>query len=105
MSNTVKQGDTHSITLTVYDTVAGTPTPLNLTGATVRLLAKLGADALIILTASINADPATGKVHHTLTGTLEPGTYNIEVEVTQGGTITTAPTTGFATLVVTPDLR
>jgi hypothetical protein len=102
MSNTVKQGDTHSITLTVYESVGGVPTPLDLTGSTVRLLAKLGTETTVILTAALGVDPGT--VEHTLTGTLAAGTYSVEVEVTQGGAITTAPTEGYATLIVTPDL-
>lgn len=104
MSNTVKKGDTHAITLTVFDTVGSTPTPLDLTGATVRLLAKAGEATTVVLTATLDADPTTGIVHHTLTGTLPAGTYKVEVEVTQGGAITTAPTTGYATLIVEDDL-
>lgn len=104
MSNIVKQGDTHSITFTVYETVGSTPTPRDLTDpvATVRVLAKKGTEATVVLAASVGGDPGT--VVHTLTGTLPAGTYQVEVEVTQGGAITTAPTTGYETLIVEPDL-
>jgi hypothetical protein len=102
MSNTVKSGDTHAITLTVFDDVGA---PVDLTGSTVRLLAKLAAGGTLeVLDATLDAAPTTGMVHHTLTGTLVAGTYNVEVEVTLGGVITTAPTEGYATLIVTPDL-
>jgi hypothetical protein len=103
MSNTVKTGDTHAITLTVFNDVGAAK---DLTGATVRLLAKLqgSADPATVLTATLDGNPTTGKVHHTLTGLLAAGTYDVEVEVTLGGVKTTAPTEGYATLIVAPDL-
>lgn len=101
MSNKVKRGDTHSIFFTVYES---TGAPKNLTGATVRLLAKTETGTLQVLTATLDADPTTGKVHHNLTGTLLAGTYDVEVEVTLGGVVTTSPTDGYAQLIVTPDL-
>ena len=101
MSNIVKSGDTHSITLTVNDSAGS---PVDLTGSTIRLLARINDDsaAMVELTSALGA--GTGEVTHTLTGTLPVGTYNVEVEATIGGVTTTAPTEGYATLVVTQDL-
>lgn len=102
MSNTVKRGDTHAITLTVKDS---TGAPVDLTGATVRLLASVNSsgDPATVLPTTIS-DAVNGVVTHTLTGSLLAGTYSIEVEYTIGGVITTAPTDGYATLVVKADL-
>lgn len=102
MSNTVKRGDTHAITLTVKDSAG---LPVDLTGATVRLLASItnSPDPAEVLPATIT-DAVNGVVTHTLTGALLAGTYQIEVEATIGGVITTAPTDGYATLIVKADL-
>lgn len=100
MSNKVKRGDTHAITFTVNDEAGA---PIDLTGSTVRLLAKLqGGSTLETLAASLGG--TTGTVVHNLDGDLAVGTYDVEVEVTLGGVITTAPTDGYATLIVTQDL-
>ncbi len=102
MSNQVKHGDTHAISFTVFQ---ATGVPQDLTGATIRVLAKLqDGGSLVELTATLDGDPTTGIVHHTLTGTLDSGTYDVEVEVTLGSAVTTSPTEGYATLVVFPDL-
>lgn len=89
----VKQHDKHQVVWTAN---------MDLTGTTVRLLAKRGGtltplDAVII-------DAPAGKVGHTLTGTLDPGTYQVELEVTQGASIVTFPNDSYSTLTVTPDL-
>ena len=100
---TVKRGDTHAITFTVTDESGA---PVDLTDATVRLLARrrsVGA-ALTVLTASVT-DATNGVVSHTLTGVLEAATYDIELEVTADGEITTAPSDSYLTLTVVKDLR
>lgn len=98
--NTVKRGDTNLITLTVKDSAG---VAVNLSGSTVRLLAvPISGGGATVLSASLGA--GTGTVEHLLTGTLAVGTYSLEVEVTQGGVVTTAPSEGYATLIVTPDL-
>lgn len=102
MTNTVKFGDTHSIELTVYG--GDPPLPVDLTGTSVRLLAKSGESATVELDATLDADPTTGKVHHTLTGTLPVGTYDVEVEDTVGSIKTTSPTIGYISLIVAQDL-
>lgn len=105
MSNTVKSGDTVAITLTVRD---GANQPVNLTGCTnLRVIANLttattpGVDLLPVTP----TDAPNGKVQHQLTGTLPPGTYNIEFEYTDtAGVKITAPTVGYGKLVVERDL-
>ena len=97
----VKYRDTSTITFTVKD-AAGVA--VSLAGSTVRLLAQpyVGGGAV-----ELDSSPGagTGTVEHQLTGTLAVGTYRLEVEVTAaGGAITTAPSFGYAVLVVQPDL-
>lgn len=94
MTATVKHGDTHDITLTVG---------VDLTGAQVRVLARRGSAAPIVL-ATDPIDLVAGVLSHTLTGTLEPGNYNVEVEITRDGKIQTAPTVGYTRLNVASDL-
>ena len=93
---TVKHGDRFDITFTANG---------DLTGATVRLLARrryTTGDPLE-LTSTVT-DAVNGVVKHTLDGTLEPGTYNVELETTRGGEVVTFPNTGYETLQVEPDL-
>lgn len=91
---TVKQGDTHNLTLTIG---------ADLADATVRVLARRGSETVEELDASVT-DEGGGVITHTLTGTLPPGDYRVEVEVTRDGVIQTAPTEGYARLTVLPDL-
>jgi hypothetical protein len=102
--STVKYGDTHAITFTVLDPDGA---PVDLTGATVRVLAVsargVGNDT-IELASSISV-AVEGTVVHQLTGTLPVGPYNVEVEVTQGSVVTTAPSAGYATLKVVADIE
>lgn len=90
----VKQGDTHAVQWKAN---------LDLTGATVRLVAKPRTGDPIILNTTIT-DPSEGLVTHTLTGTLPTGTYKVELEVTDGGEIITFPNNGYSSLTVIPDL-
>ena len=93
---TVKRGDKYDVTFTVN---------ADLTGATTRLLANrqytTGEPTLLGHTVT---DPVNGVVTHTLTGTLDPGRYNVELEATRGGETFTFPSSGFETLQVEPDL-
>ena len=102
MTVTIKQGDTHDTVWTVGDADAA---PVNLTGATVRLLARRQGTTTTITLASTITDAIAGKVTHSLTGTLIAGVYDVELEVTSGGDIVTAPNDGYETLVVVADLR
>lgn len=97
---TVKTGNVYPITLTVN---------ADLTGSTVRLIArKRYADTVVILPCTI-ADATAGMIEHQLTGTLDAGDWLVEAEVTRGGEIVTFPTSQdigpqYATLCVVPDL-
>lgn len=92
---TVKYGDTHDIAWAVN---------ADLSGAIVRLLfRKVGATESVEAAASVT-DPLNGVVTHTLTGTLPIGHYDVEVEATKSGAVTTAPSVGYERLVVARDL-
>lgn len=96
---TVKEGDRFPITVTAS---------IDLTGSTVRLLARdksLPSTTPPILLASTITHAANGIVTHVLDGSLPIGTYNVELEVTQGnGHIITFPGDGFLLLRVIADL-
>ena len=91
---TVKAGDRYPTYWTV---------PANLTGATVRLLARRGSNPAIVLPSTIT-NPVGGVVQHTLDGTLTVGNYAVELEITQGANIITAPTDTYENLRVIADL-
>jgi len=91
---TVKTGDTHVIQWKAN---------LDLTGATVRLVAKPRTGAPIVLASTVT-DAAEGLVSHMLTGTLPKGPYDIELEVTDGSEIITFPNSSYARLNVIADL-
>jgi hypothetical protein len=91
---TVKRGDTYPITFTAN---------MDLTGATVRLLARSSQGNTIELASTIQ-DAVAGTVVHNLTGTLGIDVYEIELEVTHTGTIISFPSDGFEQLCVIPDL-
>ena len=101
MSTIAKAGDTHSISWRVQ--AAGAP--LDLTGATVRLLARATwpRGDLLELAATV-PDPVGGLVEHVLSGNLAVGVYDVELEVTRAGVITTAPTATFERLTIVDDL-
>jgi hypothetical protein len=85
---TVKRRDTHTVVFTVTDEDGAA---VDITGATVRVLARRRGSATTLTLASSITNAAAGEVSHTLTGTLEIGVYDVEVESTLGGVITTAP--------------
>ncbi|MDF2916008.1 MAG: hypothetical protein K0S70_225 [Microbacterium sp.] len=92
---TVKYGDTHTIAWAVN---------ADLSGATVRLLfRKVGATESVEAGGTVT-DAPNGVVTHTLTGTLPIGHYDVEVEATKSGAVTTAPSVGYERLVVARDL-
>lgn len=82
MSVTVKHGDKYPITFTAN---------MDLTGSTVRLIVTPTSGTAIVLSASVT-NAVGGVVTHTLDGTLPVGAYKVELEVTQGGSIVTFPT-------------
>jgi hypothetical protein len=92
---TVKRGDTYPVTFTAN---------MDLTGATVRLLAReYPSGPLIELPADIQ-DAEAGIVVHNLTGDLEVAVYSVELEVTASGVVITFPSDTFELMVVVPDL-
>lgn len=92
---TVKQGDTHDITFTVN---------ADLTGATVRLLARPIASGVGEVLNSTITNAAGGVVTHSLTGDLLPVRYYVELEITQAGKISTAPSKTYEMLQVVREI-
>jgi hypothetical protein len=91
--------DIHAVSWRVTST-AGT---VDLTGATVRLVADpTGAGATVDLPCTVAGDVVT----HELDGNLAPGRYRVVVEATRDGDIVTYPdaATGPLTLTVRADL-
>lgn len=95
MTVTVKHGDKYP---TVW--VAN----MDLTGATVRLLAKPRYEGDTVVLASSITDAVAGEVTHVLTGTLEPGSYDVELEVSRGDEVVTFPSESYERLTVVRDL-
>ncbi len=97
----VKHGDTHDITIAVTSDGAA----VDLTGATIRVLARPTgtADTATVLAHTI-IDAAAGTLTHTLTGTLAVGPWDVEVEVARDGQIATYPTAGYLRLDVAADI-
>ena len=91
---TVKTGDRYPTYWT---------TPIDLTGSTVRLIARRGANAAITLPSTI-VEPTLGRVEHILDGTLTVGTYVVELEITRGEQVITAPTDTYEGLHVIADI-
>lgn len=97
MTVTVKRRDIYPITFTAN---------MDLTGSTVRLLARkrFTADAATELASTF----AGAVVTHILTGDLDVGSYDIELEVTRDGEVVTFPTgdgpAAYETLTVVEDL-
>lgn len=91
---TVKTGDTHPVQWRAN---------MDLTGSTVRLVAKPRRGNPIVLACTVT-DATDGLVTHTLTGTLAEGSYSVELEVTAGSEVVTFPNDGYTTLTVIADL-
>ncbi len=103
---TIKQHDTWPpLKATLSDSVG----PVNLTGATVKVILKdnnLISPTTIIGNCTL-VDAANGKVAYTWTApdTANVNTFNGEFEVTWGdSTITTFPNVGYFTLAMVADL-
>lgn len=79
--------------------------PVDLTGATTRLLAQNArfGGATMELEHSV-VDPLLGAVMHVTDGTLPVGDYNIELEISVGSDLKTAPTCNFGILRICRDL-
>lgn len=94
---TVKRGDKHDVRLTI-----GNP-PMDLTGGAVAVHVKpsSGAAAAQVFPATIDGENV---VTWSMDGTIAVGKYKLEVQVTLGGFIVTAPSDGNMQLVVLQDL-
>lgn len=91
---TIKQGDVYAVTFTVnYD----------LNGSAAQLYASRGDGSTIGLNTTIT-DAANGVVQHMLDGTLDLGTYFVELEVTQDNERFTFPTVGFEKMVIVENI-
>lgn len=79
----------------------------DLTGSTAKLLVReqYSEEDVVGYPMEIDGDPTQGVVQYWYDGTIVPGTYDLEVEVTSpAGSIITSPTEGYNTLLVEPDL-
>lgn len=96
-TKTVKQHDTHPVRWQIPG--------FNLTGCEVRVLIKRDT-TVTELSAEIVEPPTAGLIEHKLTGELAPGSYQVEIEITEtaSGDITTVPTEDYGTLRVIADL-
>jgi hypothetical protein len=91
---TVKAGDRYATVWRV---------PMDLTGATVRLIARRGSNPAVVLDSTVTSATG-GEVTHILDGTLAVGTYAVELEISREDEIITAPTDSYENLRVIADL-
>lgn len=91
----IKRGDKHDVQLTISNA------PASLVGGTVKVLVtpSLGGT-----TQTFTGSLIGNVVTWSLDGTLDVGNYRLEVEVTVGALIVTAPSDGTMGLVVLQDL-
>lgn len=97
----VKEGDTHEISWCVNVDLTATTVKL-----TFRKTTRRSGEALSAPTNEnvVIADAVAGKVTHRLTGELTCADYHVEVEITRGAEIVTAPNDGYEVLRVEKDL-
>ena len=91
---TIKTGDRYPTYWTV---------PMDLTGTSVRLVARRGSAPAVTLPSTIT-NFTGGVVEHILDGTLTVGLYAVELEITRDDQIITAPTDTYENLRVIADL-
>lgn len=95
---TIKYGDTDPTTWTAVG--------MDLTGCTVRLMARdRAARATPIELPTVIIDHPGGVVEWTPDGLLPVGSYEVELEVTRGTLVVTFPNDGFGRLTIAPDIR
>jgi hypothetical protein len=106
MTFTIKQSDTSpSIQATLQDSNA---TPINLSGATVRLHMKLLGSSTVLEREVSVVTPFSGIIRYDWQDgdTSVAGTYNAEFEVTYADlSVETFPNTGNIAIVITPELN
>lgn len=94
---TIKRGDRHPITLTIGTDITGADD--------VRLIVRSRNGGDVIDLDCAVSDPLTGTITHTLDGTLDAShAWDVEVEVTTGPIVRTAPTEQHGRIIVSPDL-
>jgi hypothetical protein len=93
---TIKEGDIHNVRLTIGNS------PAELAGGTVKVHVSpsAGGTALTPFDASIAGNVVTWA----LDGTIPAGRYKLEVQITVGPSVITAPSDGYMSLVVLSDL-
>lgn len=96
---TVRQGDTHS----VYWQVLEDGVPIDLTGMTAEIHIR-PAKGTTVTDLAAEVVEIDNRIKHILTGTLAPGTYLLEIELSKAGVIATAPTAKNDTLTVVPQI-
>jgi len=92
---TIKEGDIHNVQLTIGNS------PTALAGGTVVVNVTPSAGGTAV---QFPASIAGNVVTWALDGSLVAGRYKLEVQVTVGGAIVTAPSDGYMSLVVLADL-
>lgn len=99
---TVRQGDTHAVywKVTDGDVENGVPHEVDLSGMTAEIHVKLSAKGSPSIDLLAVVEESENRIRHNLTGTLAPGTYLLEIELTKDGVIATAPTAKNDTLTV-----
>lgn len=98
----MKQHDTDpALVLTLTDGPDGAP--VNLTGATCRLIGR--RDAVVLINASVTGS-SVGVITYQwqAADTAATGQLELEVEVTRAGRVQTYPREGFVTVRVVPDI-
>lgn len=99
---TIKQGDRYLIQFQISDAMGF----VDLSTSTVRLLARrrvVGGAAAVLASTLVN--PTAGIVGHTLDGSMDGlGVWDLEIEITDGLEITTAPTSSVVSIRVIADL-
>lgn len=93
---TIKRGDKHDVKLTIVNA------PLDLSGGVTKVFVtpSIGGGATLTFNASLSGSVVTW----TLDGSLAVGKYKLEVQVTVGIFVVTAPNDGWVELIVLQDL-
>ena len=105
----IKQGSQlPSIRSSIQEIVNGSPSPMNLSVATVefRMSAEIGQPHLFQSAAIVEAPASDGVVKYdwALTDTLIPGIYYAEWVIMIDGDVAVAPTIGYIIVEVVPSL-
>lgn len=97
MTTFVKHGDSSLLSWSINADLTGADVRLLARSQTTRVLHELDCDV-------VNPTASASTVQHLTDGTLPIATYDIEFEIVLGGEKVSAPSQGYASLVVGPDL-